>query len=253
MPEDHSIISFDRVSMRYEAGPVIFEDVSFELSPGSFHFLTGASGSGKSTLIRLLFLGEGNFKGNIRILGRDVKGLDADELAHLRRQIGVVFQDFYLLDHLTALENVAIALQVRGVAKRECRSRAKEMLQWVGLERIFHSKIDVLSGGEKQRVAFARAIVTRPKLLLADEPTGSVDDEMAVKLLCLFEELNQRGTTIVLATHNRDLVSEFTHPELHLVDQTLWYHGHDQEQAQEQEQEQEDVDLQPEVEVRRCA
>ncbi|MEN8236578.1 MAG: ATP-binding cassette domain-containing protein [Pseudomonadota bacterium] len=243
MSVDQSIVSFDQVSMCYEAGPAIFEDVSFHLQPGSFHFLTGASGSGKSTLIKLLFLGEGNFKGDIRVLGRNVKGLDADEQAHLRRQIGVVFQDFYLLDHLTALENVALALQVRGVSKRESRSRAEEMLGWVGLSRVFHSTIDVLSGGEKQRVAFARAIVTRPKLLLADEPTGSVDDAMAVKLLCLFEELNQRGTTVVLATHNRDLVSEFTHPELHLSDRTLWYHGHDQE----------DEKVQPEIEMRRCA
>ncbi len=243
MSEDHSIVRFDTVSMRYESGPVIFEDVSFELAPGSFHFLTGASGSGKSTLIKLMFLGEGSFKGSISVLGRNVKGLDMDELAHLRGQIGVVFQDFYLLDHLTAVENVALALQVRGVSNRESRTRAEEMLSWVGLDHVFHSKIDVLSGGEKQRVAFARAVVTRPKLLLADEPTGSVDDEMAVKLLCLFEELNQRGTTVVLATHNRDLVNEFAHPELHLSEQTLWYHGHNEEEP----------DSGLEVEMRRCA
>jgi len=238
-----SIVSFDRVSMRYDAGPIIFEDVSFQLTPGSFHFLTGASGSGKSTLIKLLFLGEGNFKGDIHILGRNVKGLDVDELSKLRRQIGVVFQAFYLLDHLTALENVALALQVRGVSVKASHSRAKEMLEWADLERVFHSKIEALSGGEKQRVAFARAIVTRPKLLLADEPTGSVDDEMAVKLLCLFEELNKRGTTVILATHNRDLVSEFSHPELHLSKETLWYHGETKEEADEQ----------PKEERRHCA
>ena len=227
MSSADAIVSFDQVSVRYDNGPTIFRDVSFDLAPGSFHFLTGASGAGKSSLIKLLFLEHFDFQGSVKILGRHVRDIDTSMISQLRRQIGVVFQDFYLLDHLTALENVALPLRVRGESWRQCCTRAEEILQWVGLEKAKDARPDVLSGGEKQRVAFARAVIAQPKLLLADEPTGSVDDEMAVKLLRLFEELNKQGTTVVLATHNRDLVTEFAYPELNLSEQTLWYHPSD--------------------------
>ncbi len=211
-----ALIRFEDVSLRYGAGPEILRNVSFHLEPGSFHFLAGQSGAGKSSLLKLMYLGQCPSSGRARLFGRDVATLTRRETALLRRRIGVVFQDFRLLDHLTALENVALPLKVSGQREDKVHRHVAELLAWVGLADQIHAFPPTLSGGQQQRIAIARAVVGRPNLLLADEPTGNVDDRIAVRLLYLFEELNKLGTTIVIATHNESLVSRFSHPVLHL-------------------------------------
>jgi len=211
------IIRFDNVGLRYGLGPEVLQDVTFALPSGSFHFLTGASGAGKSTLMRLMFLGLRPTRGRVMVFDRDIANTARYQLPALRRRIGVVFQDFRLMDHLSALDNVALPLRVRGVKESEVQRHVPELLNWVGLSDQLHAKPPTLSGGQKQRVAIARAVIGRPDLLLADEPTGNVDGEIATRLLHLFEELNRLGTTVVIATHNDTLVNQFgQYPRLHI-------------------------------------
>jgi cell division transport system ATP-binding protein len=212
------LVRFEDVSLRYGAGPEILRHVTFHLDPGSFHFMAGPSGAGKSSLLKLMHLAQRPSSGNIQMFGRDVAGLSRSEAALMRRRIGVVFQDFRLLDHLSALENVALPLRIGGQRTDKVRKHVAELLTWVGLAEHLHALPPTLSGGQQQRVAIARAVVARPNLLLADEPTGNVDDHIAVRLLYLFEELNKLGTTVVIATHNETLVSRFSHPVLRLSD-----------------------------------
>ena len=200
------MIRLENVAMRYGRGPEVLQDVDFELAAGSFYFLTGPSGAGKTTLLRLLFLAERPTRGGVWLLGQNTAAVPRAELPELRRQIGVVFQEFRLLDHLSALDNVALPLRVA------------DLLRWVGLEDHLGARPSTLSGGQQQRVAIARAIITRPRLLLADEPTGNVDDTIALRLLYLFEELNRLGTTVVIATHNAALIERFGYPTMHLRD-----------------------------------
>jgi len=209
-------VRFEDVSLRYGAGPEILRHVSFHLEPGSFHFMAGPSGAGKSSLLKLMYLAQRPSAGAIQMFGRGVAGLSRRDTALMRRRIGVVFQDFRLLDHLSALENVALPLRIGGQRADKVRKHVAELLAWVGLADHLNALPPTLSGGQQQRVAIARAVVARPNLLLADEPTGNVDDRIAVRLLYLFEELNKLGTTIVIATHNETLVSRFSHPVLRL-------------------------------------
>ena len=216
------IIRLENVGLRYGPGPEVLRDVSLALAPGSFHFLTGASGAGKSSLLRLMFLGLRPTRGRVTLFGHDIARTRRFQLPALRRRIGVVFQDFRLLDHLSTLDNVALPLRVRGVREEEIARHVPELLSWVGLEEHVHAKPPTLSGGQKQRVAIARAVIGRPDLLLADEPTGNVDDHIAQRLLYLFEELNKLGATILVATHNEQLVQQFSyHPRLHIEDGTV--------------------------------
>ena len=210
------MVRFENVFMRYDGGPVILRDVSFELEPGSFHFLTGGSGAGKSTLLRLMYLGARPVSGTVRLFDRDVARLRRAERPALRRRVGVVFQDFRLLPHLSALDNVALPLRIAGTREALIREHVPELLAWVGLSGHLDALPATLSGGQQQRIAIARAVIGRPSLLLADEPTGNVDDRIAVRLLYLFEELNKMGTTVLIATHNESLVKRFDHPRLHL-------------------------------------
>jgi len=210
------VVRFDKVGMRYGPGPEVLRDVSFHLPPGSFHFLTGPSGSGKSSLLSLLYLAQRPSRGLVTIFGEDVAALSRDRLAGLRRQIGVVFQDFRLIGHLTALENVALPLRVAGVKPAQIRKDVTELLKWVGLGDKLDATPSTLSGGEQQRVAIARAVIGRPSLLLADEPTGNVDPDIALRLLHLFVELNKIGTTVVIATHDHALIQRFGRPVLRL-------------------------------------
>jgi cell division transport system ATP-binding protein len=210
------MIRFDNVGMRYGSGPEVLRDLSFSLAPGSFHFLTGPSGAGKSSLLRLMYLAQRPTRGLITLFGRDVATLPRGEMPALRRRIGVVFQEFRLLDHLTALENVALPLRVAGARDDQIRAHVKELLAWVGLADHIDARPATLSGGQKQRVAIARAVIGSPALLLADEPTGNVDDRIAVRLLHLFVELNKMGTTVLVATHNEPLIARFQRPVLHL-------------------------------------
>ncbi|KZB51350.1 cell division ATP-binding protein FtsE [Thalassospira lucentensis] len=215
------VVSFRNVGVRYESGPEILRDLNFTLHRGSFHFLTGASGAGKSTLMRLLYLALRQTRGEINIFGRDNIRIPRDELPAIRRRIGVVFQDFRLINHLTTFENVALPLRVAGVEDLQIRKNVTELLEWVGLGDQINAVPSRLSGGQQQRVAIARAVIGRPALLLADEPTGNVDDRIAMRLLYLFEELNKLGTTVLIATHNRQLVRRFGHNQWLLEAGTL--------------------------------
>jgi cell division transport system ATP-binding protein len=210
------MVRFDNVGMRYGAGPEVLSDLTFELAAGSFHFLTGPSGAGKTSLLRLMYLAQRPSRGLIHLFGKDISTLPRAELPALRRRIGVVFQEFRLLSHLSALDNVALPLRVAGARDDQVRDHVGELLSWVGLADHLDAKPATLSGGQQQRVAIARAVIGRPTLLLADEPTGNVDERIALRLLHLFEELNKMGTTIVVATHNEALIERFSYPILHL-------------------------------------
>ena len=216
MASGSEIVRFQNVGMRYGLGSEVLHDLSFRLDAGSFHFLTGASGAGKSSLLKLMYLATAPSRGLIHLFGHDVSTLSRTDLPPLRRQIGVVFQDFRLIDHLSALDNVALPLRVAGARESDIRDHVAELLRWVGLEKYIESRPSTLSGGQKQRIAIARAVISRPQLLLADEPTGNVDSEMGFRLMYLLEELNKIGTTVVIATHNEPLVSRFDYPRLHL-------------------------------------
>lgn len=210
------MIRFENVGMRYGMGPEVVHDVSFELEPGSFHFLTGASGAGKTTLLKLMYLALRPTRGLVHLFDRDISLMPRRDLPALRRRIGVVFQDFRLIDHLTAVDNVALPLRFAGGRSAEIDKHVRELLSWVGLGKHLDSRPSTLSGGQQQRVAIARAVINRPSLLLADEPTGNVDDSIAMRLMYLFEELNRMGTTVVIASHNDSLIGRFHHPILHL-------------------------------------
>lgn len=210
------IAEFNGVSLRYSSGPEVLKDIQFSLDPGSFHFMTGESGAGKTSLLAMMYLDLLPTRGRMRLFGHPVDTLTRSAKAKLRRQIGVVFQDFRLLDHLNAFDNVALPLRICGVRESEIKQHVSEMLAWVGLEKQMRAFPPELSGGEKQRIAIARAVINRPRILLADEPTGNVDDAMAKKLLHLFLELNKLGTTVVIATHNQPLIKHFNFPQLHL-------------------------------------
>jgi cell division transport system ATP-binding protein len=210
------VVIFDNVGMRYGPGPEVLRDLSFRLEPGSFHFLTGPSGSGKSSLLSLLYLAQRPSRGLVTMFGEDIATLTRSRLPDLRRRIGVVFQDFRLIDHLTAMDNVALPLRVIGAKEAEIKRDVTELLRWVGLGDKLDATPPTLSGGEKQRVAIARAVIGRPSLLLADEPTGNVDPEIALRLLHLFVELNKIGTTVVIATHDHALIQRFGRPVLRL-------------------------------------
>jgi len=203
------LLRFENVGLRYGLGAEIIRDATFNIAPQSFQFLTGPSGAGKTSLLRLMLLSLKPSRGQITIFDQDAANLDNTKLTNVRRRIGVVFQDFRLLDHLTTYENVALPLLVQGRAASAYRDEVIELLKWVGLGERIDALPAVLSGGEKQRAEIARALVGRPELLLADEPTGNVDPEMAWRLLRLFVELHKSGTAVVIATHDLTLIDEF--------------------------------------------
>lgn len=202
------MIRFENVGLRYGMGSEVLRDLTFSIEPQSFQFLTGPSGAGKTSLMRLLFLSMKPTRGIVSAFGRDTSAVSKSELPGLRRRIGIVFQDFRLLDHMTTYENVALPLRVLGQEESDYRSDVIELLKWVGLGERMHVLPPVLSGGEKQRAAIARALITRPELLLADEPTGNVDPPLARRLLRLFIELNRLGTSVVIATHDLALMEQ---------------------------------------------
>ena len=212
------MVRFDHVGLQYESGgrsgPEVLHDLTFSVPEGGFRWLIGHSGAGKSSLLRLMYLAARPSRGKLTVLGTDIGAAERRALPRLRRRIGVVFQDFRLLPHLSAFDNVALPLRIGGRPEGQIRADVQEMLRWVGLA----PKAEVLpaemSGGEQQRLAIARAVVGRPSLLLADEPTGNLDDAQAARLMQLLRELNRLGTTVIVATHNDFLVDRHPAPAL---------------------------------------
>ena len=202
--------------MRYGRAAEVLRDINLELPAGSFHFLTGPSGAGKSSLLKLLHLSERPSRGRIELFGSDVDSISDTDRPFLRRRIGMVFQEFRLLDHLSAFDNCALPLRIAGRRPDSYRGDVAELLSWVGLKQRMHAHPATLSGGEKQRLAIARAVVGRPEILLADEPTGNVDQGHALRILRLLVELNRMGSTVVIATHDEDMVARSGQPVLHL-------------------------------------
>ena len=219
------MVRLDGVGLRYGRAPEVLRDLNLALEPGSFHFLTGASGAGKTSLLRLMQLALRPTRGVVSLFGEDVSRLDRAALAPIRRRIGVVFHDKRLLDHLNAFDNAALPLRLAGRKPADYHGDVAELLRWVGLGDRMDALPPALSGGEQQRLAIARAVVNQPELLLADEPTGDVDHPMALRILRLFVELNRMGTTVLIASHDEDLVARSGRPVLHLEDGRLTLRG----------------------------
>jgi cell division transport system ATP-binding protein len=210
------IVKFENVGLRYGLGPEVLQDVTFSLAPGSFHFLVGPSGAGKSSLLKLIYLALKPTRGLISLFGQDIATTARKELPPIRRRVGVVFQEFRLLNHLSAFDNVALPLRVAGARKSDVKKHVVELLSWVGLKDHLEARPPTLSGGQQQRVSIARAVISQPKILLADEPTGNIDDRLGLRLMHLFEELNKLGTTVIIATHNNQMVERMGYPRMHL-------------------------------------
>ncbi len=209
-------VQLEDVALRYGDGPEILHDVSIVIPQRSFHFLTGPSGAGKTSLMSLMYLARHPSRGRMRLFGDDVTALKRNKAASYRRRLGVIFQDFRLLNHLSAFDNVALPLRIAGVADTVVTENVTELLTWVGLEEFMEARPSTLSGGQQQRVAIARAVVNRPNLILADEPTGNVDDAIAIRLMQLFIEMHKLGSSVIIATHNESLVRQFPFPRLHI-------------------------------------
>ncbi len=219
--EDGAAIRLEGVGLRYEAVEPVLRDISFSVAPGGFRWLLGPSGAGKSSLLRLLYLANRPSVGRLFVLGHEISIATREDLPPLRRQIGVVFQDFRLMPHLTAFDNVALPLRLAGRPEGQIRADVEEMIRWVGLTRRADARPAELSGGEQQRVAIARAVIGRPSLLLADEPTGNLDERQADRLMQLIGEMNRLGTTVMVATHNDGLVQRYPGRSLRLFEGRL--------------------------------
>lgn len=215
------IVEFNRVSAGYGTGHNILSSVDMQLAKGSFTFLTGSSGAGKSTLLKLLYMGLKPSAGQVMLFGENTSALSARNAQLMKRRIGIVSQDFALIDHLDVFQNVALPLRVAGASRVDYEQDTIELLRWVGLGDALTAFPATLSGGERQRVAIARAVIARPQLLIADEPTGNVDPAMGQKLLRLFTEMNRGGTTIIIATHDQGLLKGIRADTLQLEDGNL--------------------------------
>lgn len=220
MPKLEPVVLFNKVSLNY-GGISVLKNISLPLFEKSFHFLTGVSGAGKTSLLRLIYAAVRPTSGKLMLFGKDMSKITYENLCEIRQKIGVVFQDFNLLNHLTVLENVALPLKVKGEDIDNREKQAKEILDWVGLGNYFNTYPEALSGGQKQRIAIARAVITRPKILLADEPTGNVDDQIATKLMNLFYGMHKMGTCVIVATHSRNFVDTFHYNEIHIDNGTI--------------------------------
>lgn len=226
--ESDAVVAFHDVSLGYDLGmpralsqginedDLILKHLNFELPAGSFHFLTGPSGSGKTSLLKMIYLAQKPTMGTIELFGEAVRPHDRLQIAGMRRRLGIIFQDFRLLEHLNVFDNAALPLFVHGAPFREYQEDVSELLNWVGLKNRLEAMPNVLSGGEKQRLAIARAVVTRPTLILADEPTGNIDYAMGLRIMRLFIELNRLGATVLIATHDEGLIRASGMPVLEL-------------------------------------
>jgi cell division transport system ATP-binding protein len=211
-----TVVRLEQIGKRYSTGPEVLHDISLELAPGDFCFVTGASGAGKTTLLKIIYLAEPASRGVLTLFEQNAAAIDRPGRAALRRRIGIVFQEFRLLDHLSLRDNVALPLRLAGVSEAEIRSHVAELVGWLGLEHKIEARPPTLSSGERQLAAIARALVRRPELLIADEPTGNVDDEVAQQLVRVFERINRLGATVLIATHDIAFARRFAHRRLHL-------------------------------------
>jgi cell division transport system ATP-binding protein len=218
------IVEFNDVHLSYDGSREVLTGADLVLREGDFRFLTGASGAGKTTLLKLIYMGLRPTSGRVSVFGQELATLPGDAMPPLRRRIGVVFQEFRLLDHLTAYENVALPMRVMGVKEAAYRGDVIELLSWVGLRDRMLARPPELSGGQKQRVALARALVSKPDLVLADEPTGNVDPDMGAKIMQLLVELNRLGTAVIVATHDFALVKRIPKRILRLKDGRVTLH-----------------------------
>lgn len=211
--EDNTAISFANVAAKYDTGREVLSDVSFNISGGAFYFLSGASGAGKTTLLRLIYQLHRPCRGHIKLFGKSTDNISRDEITDLRHKMAIVFQEYSLLSHLSVFDNIALPLRVRGVPEEKIKKLVSKTLEWVGLGKYADANPRALSGGQQQRVSVARAIIVQPSILLADEPTGNLDDENAARLMELFMQMNKMfGTTIILATHNKKLMDTYKFP-----------------------------------------
>lgn len=215
------MIHLSHVGLRYDGGPEVLTDINITLKEGSFHYLSGPSGSGKTSLMRLMSVAKLPSRGDITIFGENVATVSRSERANLRRKIGVIFQDFRLLNHLSVFDNIALPLRIANIPEHKIKQAVNDIAHWIGLKDYLKMKPNYLSGGQQQRVAIARAVITKPRFLLADEPTGNLDDPLGAKIMALFEELNKSGTAIVVASHNRLLIDKFKHPVIQIQHGTV--------------------------------
>ncbi|MEM8772078.1 MAG: cell division ATP-binding protein FtsE [Pseudomonadota bacterium] len=212
------IVEFRNAGLAYGEGPETLSEINLQLGEGEFRFLTGPSGAGKTSLLKMIYLALRPTRGQLLLFGEDAADAPREALPPLRRRIGVVFQEFRLLNHLTAFDNVALPMKVAGVNQNQYREDVSELLNWVGLGDRMHVKPPTLSGGEQQRIALARALVSKPDLILADEPTGNVDPAMSERIMKLFVELNKLGAAVIVATHDLHLVQSLGKPVLRIAD-----------------------------------
>ena len=224
--EDNTVISFANVAARYDGTEDILTDVSFNISAGSFYFLSGASGAGKTTLLRLIYQLHKPCRGTIKLFGTPTNNMSRDEITALRHKMAIVFQEYSLLSHISVFDNVALPLRVRGIPEAKVKKLVTKTLEWVGLGKYANANPKTLSGGQQQRVSVARAIIIQPSIMLADEPTGNLDDENASRLMELFIQMNKIfGTTIILATHNKKLMETYKFPVMHVENHKLSFLG----------------------------
>lgn len=219
-------ISFINVGANYDHGCEVLSDVSFNISNGSFYFLSGASGAGKTTLLKLIYQLHKQKRGQIKLFGKTTTKISRDDIANLRGRMAIVFQEYSLLSHLSVFDNVALPLRVRGVSENKIKKLVSKTLEWVGLGRYADAAPKTLSGGQQQRVSVARAIIVQPEILLADEPTGNLDDESASRLMELFIQMNKNfGTTIILATHSSKLMNTYKFPKIMIENHKVSFVG----------------------------
>ena len=224
--EDKTCISFTNVSANYDNKQDVLSDVSFNISAGSFYFLTGPSGAGKTTLLRLIYQLHNPASGMIKLFGCDCNNLGRDDISALRHKMAIVFQEYSLISHMTVFDNVALPLRVRGISGGKIKTLVTKTLEWVGLGKYANSYPMELSGGQQQRVSVARAIIVQPEILLADEPTGNLDDENASRLMELFIQMNKMfGTTIILATHNKKILETYQFPVISIDNHHVIFSG----------------------------
>lgn len=224
--EEKTAISFANVAARYDGTPDILTDVSFNISNGAFYFLSGASGAGKTTLLRLIYQLHKPSRGQIKLFGQVTNDMTRDEITHIRQKMAIVFQEYSLLSHLSVFDNVALPLRVRGVAEHKIKKLVAKVLDWVGLGKYADANPRELSGGQQQRVSVARAIIVQPSILLADEPTGNLDDENASRLMELFIQMNKMfGTTVILATHSKKLMETYKFPVIRVENHRVGFSG----------------------------